>query len=373
MSARLSLVTLILLSLACTRQTVPGVYRFISTGPTRLLVPPGISDPARNRATFDFPLAKPVSPECRTRDEVFRVDPHRAFLRIGIQRDALLARPPRWLGDWTAALEQQGCIDPGKSRLLAERIVESVPMDPAVAYRLLHPAAADFTDLVPGFRLKLVSPILRDGAPAGASAITTDTVSGSDAKLSLTLRTSSDFLGYEISWYGVEADGRLAFATAESHIGNQVTASVAPRVNYFAFPETASCYRLFYLTRVSQADHNAVVLSASTRAELDRQTPSFVRDPDACTKAARACVALSNEVGLTIYFTVNLNGAPHNVPADSTIADALRSAGVRDPASVLPSLTVRRNYKGAAIPVEFDRTRPDILTLKLMGREDIRW
>ena len=323
-----------------------------------------------------FRSARPVPSTCRTRGDVFRVEPHRPFLRITVQRDKLLAHPAPWLADWTAALEQQGCIPPGKSAALAEQIVESVPMNPSDAYRLLHPAAATsgYIDLVPGYRLKLVSPILREGAPAGASTLATEAVSGNDAELSVTLRSSANFLGYEISWYAVENGGKITFSTAESHIGNQVTSSRSPRVNHFVFPETAASYRLFYLTRVSQADHDIAVLSAPTRAELNRETTAFASDPDACAKALRhTCVALPKEIGVTTYLTVTANGAPLDVPVESTIADALRAAGVRQPATVLPTLTVRRYYRGTLTRVEFDRAKSDMLTLTVTGNEDIRW
>ena len=377
MSARALLATFSLLLTACAaRHPDLGVYRLLNAGPARILVPPGISDPAIAVRTLDFPLAGPVPSTCRTRDEVVRVEPHREFLRITVHRDPLLAHPAPWLPDRTAALEQQGCIPPGKSAALAEQIVESVPMNPSDAYGLLHPAAATFgyVDLAPGYRLKLVSPILREGAPAGASALATNSVSGNDAKLSVTVKSSSDFLGYEISWYTVESGSKMTFSTAESHIGNQVTTSRRPRVNHFAFPETAACYRLFYLTRVSQADHDIAVLSAPTCAELNRQTPAFASDPDACAKAPpHTCVALPKEIGVTTYLTATANGAPLDVPAGSTIADVLRTAGVKQPTTVLPSLTVRRDYKGTLTAVEFDRAKPDILTLHVMGHEDIRW
>src|SRR5262249_41382397 len=133
-------------------------------------------------------------------------------------------------------------------------------------------------------------------------------------------------------------------------------------------------YRLFYLTRVSQADHNVAILGAANRAELDRQTPAFSTDPSACEKAPpRRCVALPKEVAATTYLTVTVNGAPPAVPVDSSIADALRTAGVSRPADVLASLIVRRKYHGALVPVEFDRGKPDVLVLVLAGGEEIRW
>ncbi len=298
-----------------------------------------------------------------------------------MQRDPLLAHPAPWLADWSTSLEQSGCLSSGEGAALAEQIVESVPLNPSDAYRLLHAGSgvSGTLDLAPGYRLKLVSPILREGAGPGASALATEDVTGSDRKLSLTVKTSGDFLGYEISWYGIEAKpsatgARVVFATAESHIGNEVTTTQRPRTNYFVFPEGAAYYRLFYLTRVSQADHNIAILSAGSRGKLDQMTDAFNRDPEAYVKASPpSCAALPKEVAVTAYVGVTANGAPLDVTVASTVADALRAAGVRQPATVLPSLSVRRSYRGALAPVEFDRSKPDILTLILEGREDLRW
>jgi hypothetical protein len=390
MSLRLVFATALLILTACNRQTAPGIYRLVNTGPARILVPPGVSDPGLAARTFDYRPQRPVRSTCRSTNDALRMEPRRGLLRITVQRAPLMAHPAPWLADWAASLEQPGCLSPGEGAILAGQIVESVPANPSDAHRLLHAGSAisGFLDLPPGYRLKLVSPILREGASAGASALATDTVSGTDSKLSLTVKSSKDFLGYEISWYAIEANppahanqrqpgtfvSRVVFSTAESHLGNQVTTSAQPRNNYLAFPETAAYYRLFYLTRVSQADHNVAILSASTRAELDRQTPAFNSDPDACGKAApHTCVALPKEVAVTAYVTVTANGAPLAVAAESSVADALRAAGIAQPPAALPTLTIRRGYKGAPVAVEFDRSKPDILTLTLTGNEDLRW
>ena len=57
----------------------------------------------------------------------------------------------------------------------------------------------------------------------------------------------------------------------------------------------------------------------------------------------------------------------------ATSAKLLRTAGVRQPQTVVQGLQVLRPYEGALAPVEFDRTRPDILNLTLIGGEEIRW
>jgi hypothetical protein len=40
---------------------------------------------------------------------------------------------------------------------------------------------------------------------------------------------------------------------------------------------------------------------------------------------------------------------------------------------VLPTLAITKPYAGKPAPLEFDRTKQDILALVLSGDEDIRW
>ncbi|HEY3838821.1 MAG TPA: hypothetical protein VGL72_19730 [Bryobacteraceae bacterium] len=357
------------------RQTAPTVYRLVNTGPARLLVPPGVSDPALAQRTFDFAPQEPPGRACRPTTDVIRVEPHRHFLRLTVDRDALLAHPAPWLMNWTSALEAKGCLSPGEGAILAQRIVESVPLNPLDTQRLLHGGGGvtGYQDLPDGSRLKLVSAILRAGAGPGASALATDSVTGNDKALTLTVRASDDFLGYELSWY-VVAGSHIVFDKAESHIGDRVTTSPQPRTNYFHFPASAAYYRLFYFTRVSQADHNVAILAAASRQELDRQTPVFNTDPEACGKApANLCVTLPKEVALTTYRRIIANGALLDIPGGSNVAAALREAGIRQPETVLPTLNLRRPFHGVLTPVEFDRRKPDILTLPLSGGEQLRW
>jgi hypothetical protein len=368
-------IALAALTACATRQTAPGVYRVVNTGPARMLVPPGVADPELGKRTFDFPLQKPPGPNCRASAEVVGIEPHRRFLRVRVEREALVAHPAPWLTNWAAGLEERECLSPGEGTRLAQRIVESLPLKPSDVHRLLHGGGgiAGYVDLSDGYRLRLVGPILREGAGPGASALATEEVAGNDRTLSVTVKASADFLGYEISWYAVEGS-RIGSAAGESHIGSQVTAEQQPRTNFFRFPEAAAYYRLFFLTRVSQADHNVAVLGAATRGEIERQTLLFNTDTEACRKApAGMCVALPKEVAVTAYVRVMANGAPLDVPADSNVGGALRAAGIGQPESVLGTLTVRRWFKGALVPVEFDRGKADILMLMLGGNEELRW
>jgi len=40
---------------------------------------------------------------------------------------------------------------------------------------------------------------------------------------------------------------------------------------------------------------------------------------------------------------------------------------------ILPTLAITRLWAGKAVALEFDRSRADILTLVLTGKEEIRW
>jgi hypothetical protein len=318
----------------------------------RTLLPPAVNDAGLKRAAFVFPARK----ACRSRTDAIRVEPRGQGLRITVSRVALLAQPAPWLAEWAESLDQQGCIESGQAWVLAEEVVESLPM-------ALHTGASvsGFIDLAPGQRLKTVSPI-----PFGRP-IETESVAGSGNSLSLVMK--SNLLGYQVAWWSVERNGQameLKFVSAESHIGSAVTAPDHPDFRPNAGRD-AAYIRLFYLTRVSQADHNVVLLFARTRQELERLTGAVTACPEG------SCQAVPGEVAVSVYTRITAQGTLLDVPAPATVAAALRAAGVPDPTGALAGLSVRRTYHGRLVAVDFDRSKPDILSLDLQGGEELAW
>ena len=55
-----------------------------------------------------------------------------------------------------------------------------------------------------------------------------------------------------------------------------------------------------------------------------------------------------------------------------TVRTVIQTAKAR-PDAVLPTLAITKQYAGKQAPVEFDRTKPDILGMVLTGNEEIRW
>ena len=355
------------------RQPRPATYRYVN----HILIPPGVKDAKVSQRKFTIP----TTANCSSPEDGVLLHRGRRSTRVTVDRQALVAHPPGWLSAWGASLEKQGCLPVGEGLALANRIAEMLPLDPKIAYDLLHASMTSdgYIDLGPEHRLKVTSPILRQDAESNSVAIGSPRVSGQDGKLTVEMRASPDFLGYETAWYAVEpyanrVGTQIVPISIEDHIDGNTSRPDKPRFNYFQFGADAAYYRLFYLTRLSQADHDIDLLAAPTRAGLEEQTKRLETDPGVCAQnVSRTCAAVPREIAVTPYVLVTVNGLERTIPIGGTVRAALKAAGVSRAEGVLPTLQVQRRYAGRLTPVIFDRARPEILDLLLTGREEIRW
>jgi len=293
---------------------------------SRTLLPPGVKNAEVQSARLTIPAAKP----CRQFDGAGRAETRGRNLRITFTREGLPA-----LDAWTASLEREGCVESG--RLAATQIRESLPVPFST-----NSDPADTIELRPGQRLKTVSPI-----PFGRP-VKVESVSGTDSSLTVTVK--SDLAGYQVAWWTIEPVG-IRFAGAESHVGDKVTAVDHPDFQLRVAP-TAKRIRLSYLIRVSASDHNAILI--------------FGDAPDARHE-------IPAEVAISVYTRVTANGSPLDISSPATVAGALRTAGLRNPSDALARFAIRRPYRSQLIPVQFDRGTPDILSLPLLGGEELSW
>src|ERR1700733_1181885 len=111
----------------------PLTYRLAPQGNARVLVPPGVGAAEVSHGGFTMKLAK-RSP-CTSAGDAIAVERRGSKLRVSVARDVLLQQPPGWLGRWAAEVENEGCMAPGMGLDFAMRVLESVPLDPAAAYR----------------------------------------------------------------------------------------------------------------------------------------------------------------------------------------------------------------------------------------------
>jgi hypothetical protein len=193
---------------------------------------------------------------------------------------------------------------------------------PACASRTTHlptspaaPAVAAgppyFIDLQPGWRLHVVTPILKSG--------------GYRPKLegepgSTTLSLGTDFLGYEVAWYAVTSR-RIVFTAAEVHtqVHNKDTVAPAaqPRVLLFRLPGDTRNVRLIYLLRVSAADHDMAVVAAHKKHALEPLTAQVRANPDNCRSGRGTfCAWIPDGIAVTPEMrTTSAAGAEQWVPA----------------------------------------------------------
>jgi hypothetical protein len=367
---------LVLLVLACAGCTAhrPAAYRLLTpdTGPP-LLIPPGVAKPELAVQRFAFPAA-PKRGACPSKPGVIVVRERKRRIVVTVRREGLAQQPTGWLSAWTAELEAQSCVAPGDGEKLAERIAESVPLELNAAFHLLHGAEVD---VGPQTRIAVVSPVFREGTPAGATALETAGTTGSDSSLTVTMRASPNLIGFETAWYGLRSNAsHTGFSIVPLHAERNVQGKIeplpAPSTNTFAFPEDAAFYRLFY--KADQTEFTALAVAARTRAELEQRTKILEAGTASCRKLNDGmCIAIPRGTGVNAYVAVSVNGREVAVPWPATVRAAIQQAGAKDARAIIPRLEVRKNYGGRLAPVEFDPAGHAILGLMLAGGESIAW
>jgi len=359
MRRKLHVVPFLLLSGCAVRQPFPATWRLAG----RTLMPPGVASDIAQR-TFTAPLAG--RSRCPAGDAV-TVQPRRGRLTVTVRRDALVAQPRGWLTTWTEQAESQGCIAAGQGAALAARIVESIALPSGADLRLLGLAGMpNFVEIGAGNRLQVISPMLREGANPDAPLFDAGSVSAEGRGLTVELKSSPDLIGVETAWYDLrpKTGGHgftIVASSAETSIRGKVESRAAPARNYLQFSPQMGFYRLFY-----KSDESEVLVAAPTRAALPT-------DLETCDRPGGAvCLAIPRGVGVNPYLLVKVNGSPVGVGIGSDLRALLRT--MRQSAdTVLPTLAITRLWAGKPVPLEFDRSQADILSLVLTGKEEIRW
>ena len=135
-----------------------------------------------------------------------------------------------------------------------------------------------YLDLQPGWRLRVVTPILE----SGSYQVRTEELRSEGGAINL--HAEKGLLGYQADYYFVNASGEgkpvVTFQRAEfTSIDQKNTEKPAPAVKLFVLSEDIRYVRLLYLTRVSDADHNEAVLAALSKTELEALTAKVESNP----------------------------------------------------------------------------------------------
>lgn len=144
----------------------------------------------------------------------------------------------------------------------------------------------DHLDLEPGWRLRVITPLLRSG---GYELRTT--TQQTDAN-TFTITVDDDFLGYETAFYAVEprrgGGVRIDFRSAEVTYEDQTIRRPRPQVRLFQLPRGARFVRLVWLIRASDADHDMAIVAADNMQDLALLTGEVRTSPtNACQSSSR--------------------------------------------------------------------------------------
>lgn len=387
----------------------PSSYRLFNANDQGILIPPGVKNAASKRRILDFRTTADARP-CAGSEGGIELTPRRKGLRVAPDADILEQQPTGWLASWAVSLEERGCVASGEGFRLATQVAHWVPLPLRVEQRLLtHDArASGFTDLLPGYRLRVVSPVFREGtAPDAETTVGKQTVEESPGGLTVSVQKSPDLVGYEMAWYAVETGpqggARIVPQYADFHQEGDVTRQSAPRVNHLEFDPEMAYFRMLVMARrmTSSNDHDIYLVAAPTLPLLEERTRALELDAGSCepfegptgdrrdqgggaqpvlgegslprpSADQTTCVVAPRQVAVVVFLPVRVQGKEVLVHPGATLASALREAGA-EADLVVPSLSVQKPYGRRLAAVEALGEKRDLLALPLSGGEEIRW
>jgi hypothetical protein len=151
-----------------------------------------------------------------------------------------------------------------------------------------------YIDIEPGWRLRIVTPLLKSGGYRVRTAAETRT-----SGLNIELRVDSDFLGYELAYYAFEPKGRIRLTSVEATVNGATEPRTQPTANLFTWPKDARFLRLVFLTRASAADHDMAVLTARRLEDLDTWTAKLRDEPETACKETPYCSWIPGGIAVT--------------------------------------------------------------------------
>jgi hypothetical protein len=173
---------------------------------------------------------------------------------------------------------------------------------------------AGYIDLQPGWRLRVITPLLKSGGYR--VRLSEEKTEGSN----LTLKVDSDFIGHETSYYDVRQTRsglRVAFRSAEVTTDGKTKVQSKPAAALFQLPRNSRHVRLLFLRRVSTADHDMAVIGARNTVALAAATERIQSVPDGgCKQVSRAtCSFVPSGIAVRAEMQRTDNGTGVWVPA----------------------------------------------------------
>lgn len=169
--------------------------------------------------------------------------------------------------------------------ILCRRLVFLLPIFIFVQLSCTHrnlpsrpaPPPIDFLELEAGLTVQVVIPITKSGSYVLPSI---RQLKPNDFEV----EAGDEFVGYEKALYKVVArqDGGVdvRFEKVTDWKNGKISSPDSPRLNLFEDSNTFRYFRLIFLTRESQADHNMAIVAANDRENLKRLSSAVTQSAE---------------------------------------------------------------------------------------------
>jgi hypothetical protein len=152
-----------------------------------------------------------------------------------------------------------------------------------------------YLDLIAGWRVRVVAPVLNDPAEPKVLAVSPD------GPLAFSAKTSPNIKGVETQFYelrGRQKRVRLKFARATLAVNGVSQDEAQALKNYFPLPEGLLEIRLIYLARSTDAPHDMAVVFARNSALLNQLGDAIIKNPHECDSNPSGCLWIPERVAV---------------------------------------------------------------------------
>jgi hypothetical protein len=383
---------------ACAHRRTPETWRFdVSSVPDRVVPPAGA---VSANGVYRIPVTglRYARTECHAEGGEFALVRSGKGLALQFPQTILHTEGHDPADAWDAfryaelRLEDNACLPRDSIRELSRQLLGAVELTTRSTYGIRYGnyERSGAINLEPGFRLKVVAPLLQPGLKEVKLAQSPNAAGG---PLSF---TAEGLDGYETAYYAVKArDGggvEFILDSVEQNRMNVITHPDTPVGFRFQLAPEARYFRLMFLRRASLADRDISLLGAPEWGLMLDSAQRFDTIPGAVDDCGRvpglACIALSKQTAILAEAGIEAQGGTVYVPVGGTLGDVVdawltanspptRSPGFVDHGKrrmmVAPGLKVERPWHGRLVPIKLDLNSPYTFNLALMAGDRVTW
>jgi hypothetical protein len=277
-------------------------------------------------------------------------------------------------------LEDNGCLSAGGGMRVIQSLVEALPLSSGGAFGMRYGAyeLKGAVTLEPGFRLKVVAPLLKAGYSEIKTALAPNSKPGQ-------LEVNVEGLeGFETAYYDVRARSgggvEFALASVEQNRVGKLTKSARPTAFQFDIAPDIRHFRLLFLRRLSIADRDISLLGGASWGVLLASAQRFDTVPgsvsECTTTPGLQCVAVTARTAILSEVGVTINGQPAFVPIGGNLAELLNNFGFetqQQQDAALANLKVERVWRGKPYPIALDVKDSRTFGLILFPGDRVSW